>query len=848
MNRYASARQSDGGQTKPASSTADASASERDWAICCSGGGIRSASFSLGGLQALEQGGLLKRARWIIGVSGGGYIAAAHALTAHGLASHPGQSAKTSDGHSAADHVPAYAPGTVEERNLRNNTHYLAPSAGVALAGIMSMLAGVVITSILVLAPLYALTHAWGWLLRWQAVLTPSGEHGLAAAIHPWAWILPAAVAAVTVALFAWWRVTLAPHDLASSAQDPDMRVTSAVAWGTSAALALATLTLAVPFAAAWFFSSSGVTGSIVHFFGFGSGISWTPAAVAGLIAAVAASAKTCREHLAAWQEAGLKGGSGLVSRVGTWARQRLLPWLGSIVIVAGALACMLLWTGDGARSGFTVTQLVPVLIALGIMLFTRLVADVNHMSLHDLYRWRLGSAYAVTRTTPGANATSAAATPAALVAVQQQAVPVAQPTPSRLLSQLAGDQPGLVICATANINAARESPPGQTGFCLAFDPARVTLRREQGSTAGDPGSPAGKPAEAVTEDYETMVGRRRLTLFDISAISGAAFSPLMGSATREAYRILFTVANLRLGVWLPHPRVVGGARDYLGLPRTKPGTDDAHGPKPDKRWTRHPLLLLLWYVMPHPWWAKQKGRNDDREAMLWAHVLERRLRGRGAVWYWMMQPTLGLLWAEAIGHTSYRSTWIYATDGGHHDNLGLVEALRRGAERIIVLDASGDKADSWRTLGAAIALARADVGVDIKLDPTTMIKPDSGDRHELSHGEVFRPWAYGTFSRRTGSPSKGEIWVCKLGWWQNAPWDVRAYAAAHDDFPGKSTAEQLYDGAEFEAYRELGAAAVLDAAQRGKLPLSDTRPSGPLTRAAALLKDGWDRVVNDVP
>ena len=777
-------------------------------------------------------------------MSGGGYIAAGHALTAHDLDADTTVSATVPDGHGAAGHLPAYAPGSVEERNLRNNTHYLAPSAGVALAGMLSLLAGVVIIFILVFAPLYALTHAWGWLLRWQAVLAPSGEHGLVASIQPWTWIAPTAAAVITAVLFIWWRVTLAPHDLAPDEQDPDTTMTSVAGWGVSITLALAALTLAVPFAAAWLFSSSGVAGSLVHFFGFGSGISLTPAALAGLIAAIAAIAKTSRDHLAAWQEAGLKGGPGLAGRVGTWARQRLLPWLGSIVIVLGALTCTVLWVGDGAKSGFSITQLVPVLIALGIMLLTRLAADVNHMSLHDLYRWRLASAYAVTRTTPGMSPPKASPAPAATVRQPQPAVPGVRATPSRLLSHLAGQRPELVICATANINAARESPPGQTGFCLAFDPEKVVLHREQGSTAGDPGSTAGTPAEAATADYETIVGQRRLTLFDISAISGAAFSPLMGSATRQAYRILFTVANLRLGVWLPHPRVVGGARAYLSPPTGQPGTGDTHSPQPDrsqddKWWTGHPSLLLLWYLAPHPRWTKQKDRNNKRENMLWAHVLDRRQHGRGALWYWAMQPTLGLLWAEAVGHTSYRSTWTYATDGGHTDNLALVEALRRGAEHIIVLDASGDKADSWQTLGGAIALARADAGVDIKLDPTAMIKHDGGDHHELRPGEVYRPWAYGTFSRRAGSPRQGEIWVCKLGWWRDAPWDVQAYAAAHPDYPGKSTAEQLYDGAEFEAYRELGAAAVLDAAQHGKLPLPGAHAPNLLRRVGALLRGG---------
>ena len=134
----------------------------------------------------------------------------------------------------------------------------------------------------------------------------------------------------------------------------------------------------------------------------------------------------------------------------------------------------------------------------------------------------------------------------------------------------------------------------------------------------------------------------------------------------------------------------------------------------PDRRWTRRPLLLLLWYLSPHPLWDRKADLNADREARLWAHVLDLRLRGKltGELWYRLMQPTVGLLWSEAVGHLSYRETWMYVTDGGHYDNLGLVEALRRGARHIVVLDASGDKADTWFTLGGSIALARSDAGV----------------------------------------------------------------------------------------------------------------------------------------
>ena len=330
--------------------------------------------------------------------------------------------------------------------------------------------------------------------------------------------------------------------------------------------------------------------------------------------------------------------------------------------------------------------------------------------------------------------------------------------------NQRAAGEPGLVICGTANINAVREVPPGQGGFCVTFDADHVTLHREKGLAAERPG---------LTSDYEALIGHRRSTLFDVSAISGAAVSPLMGSATRQAYRILFTATNVRLGVWLPHPAVVRDARQLIDHPQDYA----AH-----RRWERHPLLLLLWYLSPHLLWDHDPDTSTNREARLWAHVLQLRLDGKRSArsGTGSCSPLSGCCGREAAGRLSYRATWMYVTDGGHYDNLGLVEALRRGASNIVVLDASGDKADTWFTLGGAIALARADAGVEIELDPTTMFP---GGR-DLAPGQVVRPWAHWPVPPAAGPAGgaarrQGDIWVCKLGWWTGAPWDVQAYAGA---------------------------------------------------------------------
>ena len=782
-----------------------------DWAICCSGGGIRSAAYCLGALQSLDSGGLLETAKWIVGVSGGSYIASSRALVAHDL---------------PRGTVPhAYAPGTAEERNFRDNTRYIAPNGATVLVGVLSLLLGAIVTFIIVAAPLYAFTHVWGWLLRWQGVLVPSGSRAMTAAATGTAWWLPTVIAAgITLVLFAFWWLTLEPPLRPTTGSrwwtwlkpdDPDRSANRAtvVSWAALVTAGLALAMLAAPPLISWLTRSTGSFGTVARAFGFGVRPAWSAAAVTGLVAAVAAIAKFCQTGIAKWNalsgpaNSAAAGQASLLTQVAGWLRQKLLPWLASAVIVLGGAVLALLWISDGARSGFTANQLLQVIAALAVMIFGRVAVNVNRMSLHDVYRWRLANAFAVTRR------------------AAQERNPVrarrlfAEAATTRL-SELGDDrgapeEPGLVICGTANINADREVPPGSGGFCVSFDPEHVTLRRET-CAEGE------ADAQALTSDYEALVGQRRSTLFDISAISGAAVSPLMGSATRQAYRILLTATNIRLGVWLPHPALVREARK-----RIDDQAKDIPGP-PDRAWTRRPLLLLLWYLSPHPLWGRNEDLNADREARLWAHILDLRLHGKltGELWYRLMQPTVGLLWSEAAGHLSYRETWMYMTDGGHYDNLGLVEALRRGARHIVVLDASGDQAGTWFTLGGSIALARSDAGVSVTLDPTAMTKGGTG----LKPGQVVHPFAYGTFSRAPGSPGlpdEGDIWVCKLGWWTEAPWDVLAYAQEHSTYPCDSTLEQLYDAAEFEAYHELGGAAVLAAAKGCTPPLTRPVPVG---------------------
>ena len=757
-----------------------------EWAICCSGGGIRSASYCLGALQRIEENRVLApgsqisldKVSMIVGVSGGSYITASRAVVASG----PEISAKQ----------PAYAPGSPEEQHLRDNTNYLVPDAKTLLAGVLSLLFGVATTLLLFLTPLFAVSHAWGWVLRsWGVLNYTVAAHThtvqVTAAVTGSAWIVPTAAAGVTFLAFLWWWATLIPTPRGKDRRS-DVAV-SVLGWLAFITLVLAVATLAVPELISWLAGPhSGSLKTVLDDLGFGAGAAWTPAAVAGFVAAIIAVAQSARKSVAAYEQLtasnnNQQSSSGLLSTVTTYLRALVLPWLASVLVLLAGFLAALRWVKDGAAAGFNRDQLWLVIGALAVMLVTRILTDVNRISLHDFYRWRLATAYSVKR-----DPTSASGI---------------KNVPGTLLSELSGQQPKPVLCTTANINARREVPVGRGGLSFTFDPDRATLR----------GPGPEDERQANTRDYEILVGQRRFTLFDVSAISGAAFSPLMGVATRQAYRILFTAADLRLGVWLPHPAVVDAART----------TKD----QKDKLSWWGALGLLFWYELPHPVWRfgndpERRKRLEKKEARLWAHVLKLRQDGKGfqqflgGMFYHALQPTLGMLYAEAAGHTSYRSTWMCVTDGGHYDNLGVIEALKRGARRILVLDASGDKANTWFTIGGAIAQARSDARTEIELNPQKMCDPPT----DLKAGEVVTPSVSGKFTYYplSAPAENGELLVCKLGWWKGAPWDIGAYAAGHPNYPSDSTIEQLYDSAEFDAYRELGSASVGLTIQNGEL------------------------------
>ena len=82
---------------------------------------------------------------------------------------------------------------------------------------------------------------------------------------------------------------------------------------------------------------------------------------------------------------------------------------------------------------------------------------------------------------------------------------------------------------------------------------------------------------------------------------------------------------------------------------------------------------------------------------------------------------------AEALGMTNARSPYVYLSDGGHFENLGLYEMVLRRCRLIVVSDASTDTAYDFDSLAMAIRQIRVDFGVPI-------------DMQKMSFGKLARP------------------------------------------------------------------------------------------------------------
>ncbi|PYI74649.1 MAG: hypothetical protein DMF01_09800, partial [Verrucomicrobia bacterium] len=158
----------------------------------------------------------------------------------------------------------------------------------------------------------------------------------------------------------------------------------------------------------------------------------------------------------------------------------------------------------------------------------------------------------------------------------------------------------------------------------------------------------------------------------------------------------------------------------------------------------------------------------------------------------------------EAFGLTNDTSPYVYLSDGGHFENLGLYEMVLRRCHYIVVIDAGEDPQCSFADLGEAVRKIRIDFGISIEFDQIDIF-PRGCD---VAQSQKGRNCAIGRicYSVLDGPNAPDGILIyIKPACYGNEPRDIFEYFKRSATFPHESTADQFFSESQFESYRMLG-------------------------------------------
>ena len=720
------------------------SATSRDrFGLALSGGGIRSATFNLGLLQALASLGILAHVNYLATVSGGGYIGGfwTRWIARRTLAGQP-----TGGAHFPVD--GRHGGGEVAEvRHLREFSRFLLPRLGIHRtefwAAVMTVLGGLLPSLVAALA---VLTLGWGgWRLVEAQLHRPD----------PWGYRAFAILLFVFfVACEATWlrrakRQAPVPGETASDAPPVEL-------WGYSMACGAGLVVASVAWAlrnSTWMEASPGARVLLEGDFG--------PAVVLGAWALVLLVLRTLTGRFVRdWSEVGVSliaglerslsrvlaltaalsvlgllwwagghlsrfsltltaGSTPLLAALFAWARKWLseptvetrgtrvvqiavqhlkratprvlatLVWLLMVFLMGAAVR----WISDG-----TIDSSFGYLMAAaaGIVLLTMWWFDPARVGLHEFYRSRISRCYL------GASNTATSGDEH-LRAARNRSVNEL-PNDDLTLGDLraARVRPLHLVCTAAN---------DLSGDHLAslYRGARSAVLSANGISIGN-----------ETAQLEHLRFSAALTA------SAAAFNSHMGRVSMSlgpSVAFLMSTLNLRLGLWVPHPQ--------------------------------------------NPW----------RKSFFFP--------GR----FFLL---------ELFGYSRADRRHLHLSDGNHFENFGLYELIRRHCRWIIVSDCGADPSVTFDDLANVQRRVREDFGVEIELD-VAPLRPDAEGRsrqHAVA-GTIHYDGPNGA--------DKGSLLFFKPTLTGDESADVLHYKTKMQTFPHESTGDQFFDEAQWESYRRLG-------------------------------------------
>lgn len=242
------------------------------------------------------------------------------------------------------------------------------------------------------------------------------------------------------------------------------------------------------------------------------------------------------------------------------------------------------------------------------------------------------------------------------------------------------------------------------------------------------------------------------LDLATVMAVSGAAASSNMGASALKPLTFTLALLNIRLGYWMENPSLLRDERiDFKG--------------------------------------------SDEVGSTIGSHL----------------RSTFYLL-SEMFAALDETNDSIYLTDGGHIENLGVYELLRRGCRLVVAIDAEADPDLRFPSLMALQRYARLDLGVRIEL-PWQKIREryveccsqivDSAASGRALAGTSGCHAAIGRILYPDGEP--GTIIYIKSTITGDEDDIILDYKRRYPSFPHETTLDQFFGEEQFEAYRALG-------------------------------------------
>jgi hypothetical protein len=157
----------------------------------------------------------------------------------------------------------------------------------------------------------------------------------------------------------------------------------------------------------------------------------------------------------------------------------------------------------------------------------------------------------------------------------------------------------------------------------------------------------------------------------------------------------------------------------------------------------------------------------------------------------------------EALGMTTAKSKWVYLSDGGHFENLGLYEMVRRRSHFIVAIDAGCDPNRQFEDLAGAIRKCRIDFGIPIEMDGIHVGVKDGSGQTRCALGRIVYSAVDVPIDGRP--VPDGVLLYIKPAVFDTDPVDVRNYRSQQGEFPHESTGDQFFSESQFESYRALG-------------------------------------------